>query len=135
MAETFQEQYASLLKEVFREQARQQLAQGEQSMQSMDMARSYAGQGKPDFALAYLLESDGSDEEKREVLALSYEQRAHNSDQKAAQLATQFHRTFPLIKLEAQIDRAAARAIRDGHRLDKMPPAGSPDTTHDPPVG
>lgn len=132
MFETFQEQYASMLKDVFREQARQQLAQG---AQSMDMARSYAGQGKPDFALAYLLESDGSDEEKRDVLAQAYEQRARNSDQKATQLATQFHRTFPLIKLEAQRDRAAARAIRDGHRVDAMPRAGSPDTTQDPPIG
>lgn len=132
MFETFAEQYTSMLKDVFREQARQQLAQG---AQSMDMARSYAGQGKPDFALAYLLESAGSDEEKREVLAQAYEQRARNSDEKATQLATQFHRTFPLIKLEAQRDRAAARAIRDGHRVDKMPPAGSPDTTQDPPIG
>ena len=117
-SETFEEQYASMLKDVFREQARLQLSRG---ARSMDMARSYAEQGKPDFALAFLLEDDGSDEEKRDVLASAYEQRAHNSDEKAAQLATQFHRSFPLIRLEARRDRAAALAIRDGQRLDVPP--------------
>ncbi len=115
MAETFEGLYAPLLKDVFKQHARQQLMQGANALIS---ARSFAEQGKPDFTLAFLLETEVPEEEKRDVLARSYEQRARNTDQKAAQLDAQFHRSFPLIKLEAQKDRAAARAIRNGQRLD-----------------
>jgi len=126
MAETFEELYIPLLKDVFRQHARQQLMQGANALIS---ARSYAEQGKPDFTLAFLLESEAPEEEKREMLARSYEQHARNADQKAAQLDAQFHRSFPLIKLEAQKDRLAARAIRNGQRLDAT------DKATEPPVG
>ena len=42
--------------------------------------------------------------------------------QYAAQLDAQFHRSFPLIKLEAQKDLMAAQAIRQGRPITKVPP-------------
>ncbi len=109
VSETFEEQYAPLLKEVFTTHAQEQLQQG---ADGLALARSYAEQGKPDFALAFLLLVNIPDDEKREVLAQAYEQRAHFSEEKARQYDRQFHRSFPLIKLEAQKDRRTARAIR-----------------------
>jgi hypothetical protein len=108
----FEEQYAPMLKEVFTAHARQQLQQG---ADGLALARSYAEQGKPDFALAFLLLLDIPDDEKREMLAQAYERRASLSEEKARQLDKQFHRSFPLIKLEAQKDRKLASAIRSGH--------------------
>lgn len=116
--ETFHALYASLLKDVFAQHARQQLERG---AAGWELARSYAEHGKPEFVLAFLLATDGPDEEKRALLAQSYEQRARLSDQKAAQLNAQFHRSFPLIALGAQNDRAAADAIRKGQRLQDIP--------------
>lgn len=120
MSNTFEEQYAPLLKEVFTTHARQQLQQG---ADGLALARSYAEQGKPDFALAFLLLLDTPDDEKREVLAHAYERRARLSEEKARQLDKQFHRSFPLIKLEAQKDRKLASAIRGGQA---PPPGGIP---------
>jgi hypothetical protein len=117
VSETFQEQYAPILKDVFSQHARQQLQQG---VDGLAAARAYAEQGKPDFTLAFLLSIDLREEEKRALLAQAYDQRARNSDEKAAQFQMQFHRSFPLIKLEAQRDRAAARAIREGRRIAGM---------------
>lgn len=114
VSETFEELYAPMLKEVFTAYAQQQLQQGADMLAS---ARSYAEQGKPDFALAFLLLLDIAEDEKREALARAYEQRARLSVEKAQQLDKQFHRPFPLIKLEAQKDRVAARAIRNGQRV------------------
>ena len=114
VSETFQELYASLLKDVFTQHARQQLEQGADGLSS---ARGYAEQGKPDFTLAFLLLIEEPDEEKRALLAQAYEERARHSDGKAAQLQVQFHRSFPLIKMDARRDRAAARAIRRGERV------------------
>ena len=111
MTDTFEEQFAPLLKEVFTAHAREQLRQG---ADGLAQARSYAEQGKPDFVLAFLLLVGIPDDEKREVLAQAYEQRARFSEEKARQFDRQFHRSFPLIKLEAQKDRLLARAIRDG---------------------
>ena len=74
-------------------------------------------QGKPDFTLAYLLLAELSDNEKREIFAVSYEQRAKISEEKAEQFDQQFHRPFPLIKLEAQKDRMAAQQVRQGRRV------------------
>ena len=121
MSETFEELYASLLKEVFTTHARQQLEQGADGLVA---ARTYAEQGKPEFTLAFLLLIDGAEEEKREVFAHAYERRARLSQEKAAQLDAQFHRSFPLIKLEAQKDLMAAQAIRQGRpiRITKVPP-------------
>lgn len=114
MTDTFESLYAPLLKEIFTEQARQQILQG---VDALTQAREYANLGKPDFALAFLLLSDQSDEEKREVLALSYEQRAALSTKKANEYSVQFHRPFPLIKLEARKDLQVARAIRQGENM------------------
>ena len=111
MSDTFEEQFAPLLKEVFTAHAREQLQQG---IDGLALARSYAEQGKPDFALAFLLLVNIPDDEKREMLAQAYEQRARFSEEKARQLDRQFHRSFPLIKLEAQKDRRLARTIRGG---------------------
>lgn len=111
---TFNELYAGLLKEVFLEQARSQLEQGSDALTCAD---AYAEQGKPDFALAYLLLLDAPDEVKRDILARSYERRALLSDEKAEEFDRRFHRPFPLIKLEAQKDRAAARQVRYGQSI------------------
>ncbi len=123
VTETFHELYASLLKDVFMEHARQQLEQG---ADGQVLARGYAEQGKPDFTLAFLLLIEGSDEEKRALLAQAYEKRARHSDEKAAQLQVQFRRSFPMIKLSAQQDRAAAIAIRSGKRLPATGDEGRP---------
>jgi hypothetical protein len=115
MPETFSELYASLLKnDVFTLQARENINQG---ADGLTCALAYAEQGKPEFTLAYLLFTGISDTEKQEILAVSYDQRAKNSEQKAELFDLQFHRPFPLIKLDAQKDRLAAQHIRQGHRL------------------
>ncbi len=114
MSNTFAELYSPLLKEVFTVQAQQQLAQG---ADGLTCALAYAEHGKPEFTLAYLLLIDLSEEEKRELLALSYERRAILSEEKAETLSQQFRRPFPLIKLEAQKDRVAANQVRQGRRV------------------
>lgn len=115
MPETFSELYASLLKnDVFTVQARENVNQG---ADVLTCALAYAELGKPEFTLAYLLLSDISDKEKQEILAVSYDQRAKNSEQKAELFDLQFHRPFPLIKLEAHKDRLAAQQIRQGRRV------------------
>jgi hypothetical protein len=114
MSETFESLYASALKAVFTEQARQQITQGAEAFSS---AQAYAELGKPDFTLAFLLLVERSEEEKRETLAHAYERRAVLAEAKAQQFNQQFHRPFPLIKLEARRDLQAALAIRDGRPL------------------
>ena len=116
MPKTFSELYASLLKnDVFTLQAREDMAQG---ADGLTCALAYAEQGKPEFTLAYLLLIDDiSEQEKHEILAVSYERRATISQEKAEQFDRQFHRPFPLIKLEAQKDRLAAQQVRQGRRV------------------
>lgn len=114
MSDTFADLYAQHSKEVFLERARQQLAQGDDAL---TCARSYAEQGKPDFTLAFLLLSEVAEDVKRDLLARSYEQRAKFSDEKAESFDKQFHRPFPMIKLEAQKDRTSAQQIRQGRRI------------------
>src|SRR5712692_6491226 len=115
MPGTFAELYTSLLKnDVFTVQARENMAQG---ADGLTCALAYAEQGKPEFTLAYLLLIELSDEEKHEILAISYERRATISEEKAEQFDQQFHRPFPLIKLEAQKDRLAAQQVRQGRRV------------------
>lgn len=116
MSDTFESLYAPLLKEVFTEQARQQIASGADASR---LARTYAERGKPDFTLAFLLITQSSDEEKREMLAYAYERRAELSTTKAAEYSAQFHRPFPLIKLEARKDLLAAQAIRQGRSIEQ----------------
>ena len=123
MPDTFAELYAPLLKDVFTAEARKELAQG---ADGLAYAHSYAERGKPEFVLAYLLLIDEPEEVKREILAYAYEQRAVHSEDKAEEFDRQFHRPFPLIKLEAQKDRMAARQVRQGKRVrtnaTKLPP-------------
>ena len=111
VSETFEELYAPQLKDIFKTHAQQQLDQGADALVS---SRIYAEQGKPEFTLAFLLLIDLPEDEKRELLAHAYERRAALSVEKARQLDIQFHRSFPLIKLEAQKDRQVARSIREG---------------------
>jgi len=118
VSETFEELYAQQLKDVFKTQAQQQIDQGADALAS---SRAYAEQGKPEFTLAFLLLIDLPEGEKRELLAHSYERRAVLSEQKAQQLDIQFHRSFPLIKLDAQKDRQAARSIRQGKEVRTSP--------------
>ncbi|MGH2478226.1 MAG: hypothetical protein ACRDHW_01005 [Ktedonobacteraceae bacterium] len=114
MSNTFESLYKPLLKEVFTEQAREQMARGAEVVPA---ARMYAELGKPDFVLAFLLLSEQSEEEKRAVFARAYERRAELSTAKAAEYSTKFHRPFPLMKLEARKDLQAAQAIRQGQPL------------------
>jgi hypothetical protein len=123
MSDSFAELYAPILKDVFTVQARKELEQG---ADGLGFARAYAERGKPEFVLAYLLLIDEAEELKRELLAYAYEQRATLSENKAEEFDKQFHRPFPLIKLEAQKDRIAARQVRQGKRIrvgaTKLPP-------------
>lgn len=115
MPSPFEELYTPLLKnDVFTIQARENMAQG---ADGLTCALAYAEQGKPEFTLAYLLLIDLADEEKREILAVSFDKRATLSEEKAEQFDLQFHRPFPLIKLEAQKDRLSAQQVRQGRRV------------------
>jgi hypothetical protein len=114
MPETFADLYRETLKDVFLERAQRELEQGADAFMSAD---AYAEQGKPEFALAYLLLLDIDDGVKRDLLAYAYERRATLSEEKAESFDRQFHRPFPLIKLEAQKDRAAAQQVRQGRRI------------------
>lgn len=114
MPTTFAELYRSLLKEVFLDLARKALDQGADGLTCADV---YAEQGKPDFTLAYLLLIDVADEVKRDIFARAYERRAEISEGKAEAFSEQFHRSFPLIKLEAQKDRTVAQQVRQGRRV------------------
>jgi predicted ATPase len=116
MPEPFNDLYRELLRDVILEKAREHIEQGGDALSCADV---YADQGKPDFVLAYLLLTDVADEVKREIFAHSYEQRAIISAQKADAFDKQFHRPFPLIKLEAQKDRLAAQHVRQGRRIRK----------------
>ena len=80
-------------------------------------AQHYAEKGKPDFVLAYLLDSALPDERKRELYAFAHEQRAVYIQQRAREFDRRFHRAFPLLETEAANDRVTARRIRAG-----MPP-------------
>ncbi len=114
MTDTFADLYAQHSKEVFLERARQQLAHGDDAL---TCARNYAEQGKPDFTLAFLLLTEAAEETKHALLAHAYEQRAKFSDAKAESFDQQFHRPFPMIKLEAQKDRSIAQQVRQGRRI------------------
>jgi len=121
MSDTFNELYNGLTKDVFLERARQQLAQG---ADGLACANAYADQGKIDFALAHLLLSEAADDMKCDMLAYAYERHAMLSDERAEDFARQHHRSFPLIKLEAQKDRLSAQQVRQGKpvlRRGKMP--------------
>jgi hypothetical protein len=112
--DTFESLYTPLLKTVFSEQARQQIEQGTEAFTA---ARSYAELGKPDFTLAFLLLAERTQDEKREMLAHAYERRAALAEEKAAEYSLRFHRSFPLMKLEARKDLLTAQAVRQGQPI------------------
>lgn len=107
----FSEQYRSLVKEVFHIIVEQSRNQGEKLAQH---AAEYAALGKPDFVLAFLIDADLPNADKREILAAAFEHRAELSEQMAQTLDVEHHRPFPLISLEARRDRTAARNVRQG---------------------
>ena len=111
---SFDAQYRAHCKPVFREIVAGDLAEGGAAA---EQARAYAERGKPDFALAYLLASDLADAEKREIYAHAHARRAELTEQKADELDRQFHRPFPLLRLEASKDRTTAQRIRAGGSL------------------
>ena len=82
-------------------------------------ARDYAARGKPDFALAYLLECELSEAEKRAIYAESFERRAALTEGKAREFDAKFHRPFPLLASDAAQDRGRARQVRAGKQLSK----------------
>ena len=110
----FSEQYRSLVKEVFHIIVEQSRNQGENPAQR---AAEYAALGKPDFVLAFLIDADLPNADKREILAAAFEHRAELSEQMAQTLDVEHHRPFPLISLEARRDRTAARNVRQGKMI------------------
>jgi hypothetical protein len=108
---SFATQYQPLLKDVFVQLVHDDLAKGNDAEAQ---ARHYCHSGKPDFVLAYLMTSNLSDEEKRRVLAESYERRAAITLERAREFDRRFHREFPLLATSAADDRSAARKIRAG---------------------
>ena len=117
----FSSQYRRHAKEVFRELVTSDLAAG---ANAADRARAYAERGKPDFVLAYLLESSIGNDEKRELYASAFDRRAAISERRADDFDRRFHRPFPLVRLEASKDRQTAARIRAGGPL--RPGAGRP---------
>ena len=110
----FGAQYGAHCKPVFREIVARDLAEGGAAA---ERARTYADRGKPDFVLAYLLASDLADAEKRELYAQAFARRAELTEQKADELDQQFHRPFPLLRLEASKDHTTSQRIRSGGGL------------------
>ncbi|HEY7358116.1 MAG TPA: hypothetical protein VH590_16665 [Ktedonobacterales bacterium] len=110
-AASFDDQHRALVNDTFRELAQKAIAGG---ADPADLAQVYSEKGKPDFALAYLLASNLPDQEKRDILASAYENRAAQSEQWAKDSEARYSRPFPLVHLEAQKDRANARSLRAG---------------------
>lgn len=82
-------------------------------------AQRFAEKGKPDFVLAYLLESGLADARKRDIYASAHERRAIYIEQRAREFDRRFHRAFPLLETEAANDRISARRIRAGMPIGK----------------
>lgn len=110
----FETQYRPLLRDACVEIVRQDISAGGDATAQ---ARAYAERGKPDFTLAYLLESDLGAPEKRELYAAAHERRAALTEQRARQFSRQFARPFPLLFTDAAKDRALARQIRSGRAV------------------
>jgi hypothetical protein len=106
---SFATQYQSMAKDVFIHLVQDDLARG---TPAEAQARRYGERGKPDFVLAYLLSCDLSDDEKRELLAESYDQRAALTRKRAEEFSLKFHRDFPLLLTEASHDHQMAEQIR-----------------------
>lgn len=116
--------YRPLLREAFVDIVRDALARG---ADAAEQARAYAERGKPDFTLGYLLATELPDDEKQAIFARAHEQRARNTERRAKEFDTQFHRPFPLLASDAAWDRTLARHIRAGRSI--QPGAGRPQPT------
>ncbi|HEX8732438.1 MAG TPA: hypothetical protein VF725_10320 [Ktedonobacterales bacterium] len=106
--------YAGQAREAITEIVAEALAGG---ADATAQARDYAARGKPDFALAWLLECALSDDEKRTVYAEAFERRAALTEGKAREFDAKFHRPFPLLSSDAAQDRGRARLVREGKGL------------------
>jgi hypothetical protein len=110
----FAAQFAAHNRDVFREAVNRELAAG---ADALERARDYAGRGKPEFVLAYLLAATAPDAVKRALYADAFDARAARTEQRADEFDQRFHRPFPLLRLEASKDRATAARIRSGGGL------------------
>ena len=111
---SFDDQHRTLANAAISDLARQAVAGG---ADPVALAQVYSEKGKPEFVLAYLLESELPDQEKRELLASAFETRAAQSEQWARDSEAKYSRPFPLVHLEAQKDRANARNLRAGKAI------------------
>jgi len=114
--QTFETLYAPHAREAIRSLAQEALRNG---ADAAIQARDYAARGKPDFALAYLLESALTDDEKRAIYADAFERRAALTESKAREFDSKFHRPFPLLTSDAAQDRGRARQVREGRQFSK----------------
>jgi hypothetical protein len=110
-SEDFNSRYGGQVREIFATIVREDLATGGDATAQ---ARHYAGRGKPDFALAYLMACTLTESEKQALLAEAYERRADYTEERAREFDRKFHRPFPLLFTEAAKDRATAQQIRAG---------------------
>ena len=110
----FDAQYGALVKDVFQEQTARSLAAGEDLVA---LARAHAARGKPDFVLAYLVTATLPSDEKRQILAQAFEQRALDAERIATTMSAEHARPFPLIILEARKDRTMAQQVRNGKMI------------------
>src|SRR5579864_305987 len=92
-AQSFEALYEGQARDAIRAMARDALAKG---ADAATQAREYTTRGKPDVALAYLLECALADEEKRAIYAEAFERRATMTESKAREFDAKFHRPFPL---------------------------------------
>lgn len=114
--QTFAALYTAHAREAIRTLAQQALSKG---ADAAAQARDYAARGKPDFALAYLLECALTDDEKRAIYAEAFERRAALTESKAREFDSKFHRPFPLLTSDAAQDRGRARQVREGKQFSK----------------
>ncbi len=108
--------YGEQARDAIRTVTREALAGG---ADAVAQAREYAERGKPDFTLAYLLDCDLPEEEKRTLYAEAFERRATLTESKAREFDQKFHRPFPLLASDAAQDRGRARQVREGKRMSK----------------
>ncbi len=121
----FNEQYASLVKEPFRDQVTRDREAG---LDLVARTQEFVQRGKPEFVIAYLMVINLGEREKRELLAFAFERRADLSEERATALDAEHSRPFPLIAVEARKDRTMARNVRQGKMIRPYAKASKPLT-------